>query len=68
MTDEQRELIRIAAQRVLDDARAGRKYSDDAMVWARHWASIRPLGRALSAGVPDEQLPPALRGGNLEVF
>lgn len=68
MTDEQKELIRIAAQRVLDDAKSGRRYSDEAMAWARHWAATKPLGCALSAGVPDADLPPALRGRNLEVF
>ncbi len=70
VTDEQRELMRIAAQRVIDDTRVGRKVAPDVMAWAKAWAAIKPLGRPLGTGepVPDEQLPPALRGGALEVF
>jgi hypothetical protein len=70
MTDEQRELMRMAAQRCLDDLNLGRKLAPDVLAWAKHWAAIPPLGRPLSTGEPvsDEQLPPALRGGALEVF
>lgn len=72
MTDEQRELMRIAAQSALNRSRNGRDLAPDARRWAQHWASIRPLGRALSSGEPqavrDADLPPALRNGALEVF
>ncbi len=70
MTDEQRELMRIAAQRLLDDHEGGRKVSPDALAWARHVvALVRPLGRPLGTGAPiDDQLPAPLRGGALEVF
>lgn len=70
MTDEQRELMRIAAQSALNRSRNGRDLSPDARRWATHWAAIRPLGRALSPGDPvrDDELPPSLRNGALEVF
>lgn len=72
MTDEQRELMRIAAQSALNRSRNGRDLSPDARRWASHWAAIPPLGRALSSGSPDEvhddDLLPALRNGALEVF
>ena len=69
MTDEQRELMRIAAQSALNRSRDGRDLNPDARRWARHWASIKPIGRPLGTGEPtDESLPAALRGGALEVF
>jgi hypothetical protein len=69
MTEEQRELMRIAAQSALNRSRNGRDLTPDARQWAQHWASIKPLGRPLSSGEPaTETLPPALRGGALEVF
>lgn len=67
MTDEQAELMRMNAQRVLDGVAAGRVYAPESIAWARHVvAHIKPLGRPLSPG--DEQLLPPLRGGALEVF
>lgn len=70
MTDEQRELMRIAAQRLLDDVAAGHKRDRQAVQWAHRIVSqIKPLGRPLGTGEPQpETLPPALRGGALEVF
>lgn len=70
MTDEQRELMRIAAQNVLNDVKAGRKRDRQAVQWAeRIVAQIKPLGRPLGTGEPTtETLPPALRGGALEAF
>lgn len=71
MTDEQRELLRIAAQRVIDDHAAGRRIQSDALAWARNLvAQIKPLGRPLGTGEPvsDAELPKPLRGGALEVF
>lgn len=67
---ERRELMRIAAQSALNRSRNGRDLDPDARRWAQHWAAIKPLGRPLSSGEPvtDAQLPPALRGGSLEVF
>ena len=70
MTDEQRELMRIAAQRVVDAHKAGRRISQEALQWARQIvATFKPLGLPLGTGDPtDDQLPQALRGGALEVF
>ena len=70
MTDEQRELMRIAAQNDLNDVKAGRKRDRQAVQWAeRIVAQINPLGRPLGTGEPKpETLPPALRGGALEAF
>lgn len=68
MTTEQRELIRIAATSALFRSRNGRDLDPDARRWAQHWSSIPPLGRPLSDGVPEHELPPALRGKALGVF
>lgn len=70
MTDEQRELMRVAAQSALNRSRNGRDLSPDARRWASHWAAIPPLGRPLSSGDPvqEDELPLALRNGALEVF
>ena len=69
MTAEQRELMRIAAQSALARSRNGRELEPHARRWAQHWASIKPLGRPMGTGEPQpETLPPALRGGSLEVF
>lgn len=70
MTDEQRELMRIAAQRVVDDHQAGRRNDLAALGWAEHvLRNVKPLGRPLGTGEPtDDQLPAPLRGGALEVF
>lgn len=68
MTDEQRELMRIAAQRLLDDVQSGNKRDADAVAWARRIvATHKPLGRPLGTGEP-QQLPQPLSGGALEVF
>lgn len=70
MTDEQRELFRIAGQRMLEQHRDGRKFTPEALADARKWAAYPVLPHALSGGepVPDEHLPESLRGGALEVF
>ena len=49
---EQRELMRIAAVRALQHSDGGRRLTPDARRWALHWAKVKPLGRALSDGVP----------------
>lgn len=68
MTDEQRELMRIAANSALARSRNGRDLDPDALRWAQHWSAIKPLGRPLSDGVPEHELKPALRRGALEAF
>lgn len=70
LTTEQRELFRLCGERILDRHRLGFKFSPEALADARRWAAFPKLPHALSSGapVPDEQLPPALRGGALEVF
>lgn len=70
LTAEQRELFRQCGERILDSHRLGRKVSPEALADGRRWAAFPKLPHALSSGepVPDEQLPPALRGGALEVF
>lgn len=70
LTREQKELFRIAGQRIVDAHRSGRKFSPEALADGQRWASIPRLPHALSSGepVPDEQLPAPLRGGALEVF
>jgi hypothetical protein len=68
LTPEQRELFRLCGQRILDNHAAGRKVSPEALADGKRWAAYPPLTRPLSAGVPDDQLPPALRDGALEVF
>lgn len=51
--EERRELFRIAAQRLLDDQKAGRKCDPHALIWAQGVArNIKPLGRALTTGEP----------------
>jgi hypothetical protein len=70
MTSEQREMMRIAAQRVVDLHRSGRAVDKSTLDWAQ-WivANIRPLGRPLGTGAPsDESLPQPLRDGALEDF
>jgi hypothetical protein len=58
MTDEQRELMRIAAQSTLDRSRGGRDLEADVRRWATHWAKQKPIGRPLSTGEPaDPRLP-----------
>ena len=52
--EEQRELMRIAAVRALQHSDGGRRLDPDARRWALHWAKVKPLGRALSDGVPAE--------------
>lgn len=71
MTDEHRELMRIAAQRVVNDHALGIEVDRFRLEWARQIVrSIPPLGRPLGTGEPvlDDQLPAPLRGGALEVF
>lgn len=65
---EQRELFRVCGERILVSHRAGRKVTPEALADGRRWAAYPPLQGPLSAGVPDADLPPALRNGALEVF
>jgi hypothetical protein len=55
---EKRELMRIAAQRVVDMHREGRKFDPEALQWARSIvARFKPLGRPLSDGSPINTTP-----------
>lgn len=50
---EQRELMRIAAQRVIDNAKSGRLVFAETLAWAEHVvATTPPLGRPLGTGDP----------------
>lgn len=54
-TEEQRELFRIAAQRLIDDKANGRKVDPASLQWARDVvAFVKPLGRPLSMGNPSQ--------------
>lgn len=68
MTHEQRELFRLCGQRILANHSAGRKVTPEALADGKRWAAFPPLAGPMSAGVPDNELPAPLRGGNLEVF
>ena len=71
LTAEQQELFRVCGERILrEHAQRLRKFTPDVLADARRWAAFPKLPHSLSSGepVPDEQLPPALRGGVLEVF
>lgn len=48
---ERNELIRIAAQSVLDAVGAGRIYHPETITWAKHWAAIKPLSLVATEGV-----------------
>ena len=50
--EERRELFRIAGQSALDRSRGGRDLDPEARRWEQHWASVKPLGRALGTGEP----------------
>lgn len=54
MTDEQKELMRIAAVSALRNSRNGKDLAPDAREWAFEWAARAPLGRPLSDGAPVE--------------
>ena len=48
---ERNELMRIAAQRLIDDKAHGRKVDPEAYQWAKGIVSrFKPLGRAVSTG------------------
>jgi hypothetical protein len=64
ITLEQRELFRLAGQRILDQCAEGKRFSAAVMRDARLWAAYPPLGRPLSPG----ELPEPLQGGALEAF
>lgn len=51
---ERRELMRIAAQRIVDNHEHGRRMAEaDTLQWARSFVRAnRPLGRPLTAGEP----------------
>lgn len=58
MTAEQRELMRIAAQRVIRDHETGARDDPFVLAWARRIiAQIKPLGRHLGTGEPISTLP-----------
>ena len=52
LTDEQRELFRLAGQRALDRSRGGRDLDPEARRDCKRWASFPPLGRPLGTGEP----------------
>lgn len=53
MTEEQRELMRQCAQRVVDNDAAGRIVDPHTLDWARSIvALVMPLGRPLGDGTP----------------
>ena len=68
LTPEQRELFRLCGERILANHAAGRKVTPEALADGKRWAAFPPLAGPMSAGVPDNELPAPLRGGNLEVF
>lgn len=50
---EKRELIRIAAQRIVDSAKAGRAFDEHALAWAQFFVAHNPpLQRQLGTGEP----------------
>lgn len=60
LAEERRELLRIAAQRVIDDTASGLRDDPHALAWAQHTVRmIKPLGRPLGTGEPrtPEHLP-----------
>lgn len=50
--EEQHELFRIRASTLMQDAKWVRNADPETLAWAIKWASIKPLGRALSDGQP----------------
>lgn len=53
MTEEQIELMRQAAQKVVNEAASGRSVDPYRLAWAQQTvANIKPLGRPLSDGAP----------------
>lgn len=52
MTDEQRELFRIAGQRILDQSAGGARFAPLVLRRAMRWAAAKPLGRPLGPGNP----------------
>jgi hypothetical protein len=55
LTDEQKELVRVAAARVIADHDAGRVVDPYTLRWARHIVEhVRPLGRPVGTGEPAE--------------
>lgn len=56
MMEERNELMRIAAQSALDRSGGGRTLDADARAWALHWAAVKPLGRPLGTGDPEDAL------------
>lgn len=50
--EEQHELFRIRADALLKNKRWVREADPETLAWAAKWASIKPLGRALSDGIP----------------
>ncbi len=51
--EEQRELMRIAAQSALDRSRGGRDLNPHDRRVAKLWAGIKPLARPLGTGEPE---------------
>ena len=70
LTAEQCALFRQCGENILRRHRAGQKFSAEALADARRWAAFPVVRTPAGTGVqvPDEQLPPALRGGALEIF
>ena len=51
---ERRELLRLAAARIVDNHEHGRRMADEeTLIWARDFVAMNPpLGRPLTPGVP----------------
>lgn len=66
MTDDQKVLMRRAAQSVVNDHECGRSVDPQRLEWAEHvLANVRMHP---AEPVRDDELPPALRGNALDAF
>ena len=52
LSEEQRELFRIRACTLMADKAWAAKADPETLRWAKRWASVKPLGRALTTGEP----------------
>lgn len=66
MTEDQKVLMRRAAQSVVNDHACGRSVDPERLEWAEHVLANVRIGPA--DPVRDDELPPALRGNALDAF
>ena len=52
LSPEQRELFHIRACTLMADKVWAAKADPETLRWAKRWASVKPLGRALTTGEP----------------